>query len=65
MRGTAVKKINKYFIGFQEASGVTDSQFKNIRRNLKRIITRSDKSAEQIFDTLNINELIDRSKWNA
>lgn len=64
MRGKTVKKINKYLVGFQDASGVTDTQFKNIRRNVKRIVTRSSGTVEDVFNTLDINSLIERSKWN-
>jgi len=63
MRGKVVKKIDWYLEGLQEASGVTDSQFKNIRRNVKRHVSRFNGTPSEALTSININEMIKRSNW--
>ena len=62
MRAIAVKQINNFIQGLQEASGMSDKRMKNVRRNLKRLVTRSNLPTLESLLRIDINRLIKRSE---
>lgn len=64
MNRKTVKAIDKYLEGFQEAAGISDAVFNNVRKNIKRIVQRSSSSLEDaLMEEVDVNALIIKAGW--
>ena len=66
MNQQTVKTISKFLQGLQQAADITDKQYKNVRKNVKRIVAKRMQKNAQVVDVLgniDINRLIVKAKW--
>lgn len=62
MRGTKIKYINKFLDGLQEAAEMSDAHFKNVRKNVKRQVTRSSLPTIEALGAIDVNRLIIKAR---
>lgn len=63
MRDKKVRQINAFLVGLQEAAGLSDTIYKNVRRNVKRQVSRSSKPVLEALLDVDINAIIKRAEW--
>ena len=66
MNKQSIKTINKFLQGLQQAAEITDKQYKNVRKNVKRIVAKRMHKHAHVIDVLraiDMQRLITNAKW--